>query len=293
MPTMNAGTQRLCAWSGVVFVTLFFIGFGGLAGFVPPPSPNENAAQIAQLFTDHAFRIRAGLVLTSLSSALLLPFFAVISVQLKRIEGAASPLAYLQMTAGALACLEFIFPVMIWQAAAFRPDRSPDAIQLLNDLGWLPFLGIVSTAIVQGIAIGIAILRDTRTTPIFPRWSGYFNIWAISLLAPGGFIVFFKTGPLAWNGLLAWWLVLAAYFSWIVINTILLLRAINQQSQEDNRPVTADQPERRSDLAAEVAAIQEQLKWLAARVAPDDERFFSMPITSPATQRDAELENRS
>jgi|GEM_PF-212684 len=293
MPTVNAETQRLCAWSGVVFVILFFIGFGGLAGFVPPPSPNENAAQIAQLFTDHAFRIRAGLVLTSLCSALLLPFFAVISVQLKRIEGAASPLAYVQMTAGALACLEFIFPVMIWQAAAFRPDRSPDAIQLLNDLGWLPFLGIVSTAIVQGIAIGIAILRDARAIPIFPRWSGYFNIWAVSLLAPGGFIVFFKTGPLAWNGVLAWWLVLAAYFSWIVVNTILLLRAINHQGQGATDALPADHPEEQSDLVAEVAAIQEQLKRLAARVAPDDEHPFCMPKTTSSPQPDAKLENRS
>jgi hypothetical protein len=285
MPTMNAGTQRLCAWSGIAFVTLFFIGFGGLAGFVPPPSPNENAAQIAQLFTDHTFRIRAGLVLTSLCSALLLPFFAVISVQLKRIEGAASPLAYLQMTAGALACLEFIFPVMIWQAAAFRPGRSPDAIQLLNDLGWLPFLGIVSTAIVQGVAIGIAILRDTRATPIFPRWSGYFNIWAISLLAPGGFIVLFKTGPLAWNGVLAWWLVLAAYFSWIVVNTILLLRAINQQSQDDTNPVRAGHPQQQSDLAAEIAVLREQLERLVTLVRPDDECLSSMLKTSPVPQR--------
>jgi hypothetical protein len=269
MPTMNPGTQRLCTWSGLAFVTLFFIGFAGLARFVPPPSPNDSAAQIAALFTEHAVRIRAGLVLTSLCSALLLPFFAVISVQLKRIEGAGSPLAYLQMTAGALACLEFIFPVMIWQAAAFRPTRSPEAIQLLNDLGWLPFLGIVSTAIVQGIAIGIAILRDDRRTPIFPRWSGYFNIWAISLLAPGGFIVFFKTGPLAWNGILAWWLVLAAYFSWIVVNTVLLLRAINQQVHEDAdaaQAPTDDRTRQNLDLAAEVAALRAELARISARI---------------------------
>lgn len=229
---LSLRTQKLCIWSGPAFVVLFFLGFGVLAGWVPPPSPDDSAAEIADMYRSDRDLIRLGLIITSMGSALLLPFFAVISTQLARIEGRYRTLAYLQLAAGALACIEFIFPVMIWQAAAFRADRSDDDIRMLNDLGWLPFLGIVSTAIVQGFAIGIAILQDQRAQPIFPRWAGYFNIWVISLLAPGGVIVFFHEGPFAWNGLLAWWLVLVAYFSWIVVNTWLLLKAVQRQVRD-------------------------------------------------------------
>jgi hypothetical protein len=224
MARTGTTTYRICAWSGVAFAALFLLGFGVLAGFVPPPSPQSDSEQIAQIFRESPIKLRAGLVITSFCSALLLPWFALISAQMKRIEGDFSPLAYLQMTAGSLAVLEFIFPTMVWQAAAFRPERSAEILQTLNDVGWLPFLGIVSTAIVQGIAIGLAILQDERENPIFPRWAGYFNIWMISMLAPGGIIVFFKSGPLAWNGLIGFWLLLLAYMSWIVVDTVLLLR---------------------------------------------------------------------
>jgi len=259
--TVNVKTQKACAWSGPLFVVLFVLGFGGLAGFIPPPSPAAPAAAIAEIYRNNGPAIRAGLILTSLCSALLLPYFAVISVHLKRIEGSWSPLAYLQMIAGALACIEFIFPVMIWQAAAFRSDRSAEEIQLLNDLAWLPFLGIVSTAIVQGVAIGVAILQDPNDDPAFPRWAGYFNIWVIMLLAPGGFIVFFKTGPLAWNGVTAWWLVLAAYLTWISVNTALLLRAINHQEEG-----AAAGSSTIDSMADELAWLRRELDRLATRI---------------------------
>ena len=261
-PAMSIHTQRACIWAGPAFVVLFFIGFGGLAGWVPPASPGDSAAQIARMYRDNHDMIRLGLIITSMCSALLLPFFAAISAQMSRIEGRYRVLTYLQLAAGALACLEFIFPVMIWQAAAFRVDRSDDEIRLLNDLGWLPFLGIVSTAIIQGIAIGVAILQDRRERPIFPRWSGYFNIWVISLLAPGGIIVFFQSGPFAWNGLLAWWLVLAAYFSWIMVNTALLLRAVNRQGVDQCGDDTADPGHADEHTAREIEELRRRLDAL-------------------------------
>lgn len=259
MDAIHPGTQRALVWCGPVFVVLFLIGFGGLVGWIPPRAPSETPEQIAAIFRADTDRIRFGLVLTSLCSALLLPYFAVLSTQMKRMEGRHSPLAYLQMTAGALAVIEFIFPVMIWQTAAFRPERSAELLGMLHDLGWLPFLGIVSTAVVQGIAIGVAVLQDRAAEPVFPRWAGYFNIWVILMLLPGGVIVFFKSGPLAWNGLFAWWLVLIAYFLWIVVNTVLLLRAINRQVAA---APTLDEPDLPA-LRAEIAQLRQEVGRLA------------------------------
>jgi hypothetical protein len=207
-------------------MALFFLGFWVFAGFIPPPAPGNTPQQIASVFAHNRTGIRVGLVLTMFASALLCLWFAVISVQLGRIEGRRSPWAYAQMIAGAATVLEFIFPL-------YRSERSLQTVQTLNDLAWLPFLGIVSTALIQGYAIGIAILADKRVRPVFPRWLGYFQFWCVTLLVPGALIVFFKHGPFAWNGLLAWWLVLVAYFLWITVTSIVLIGVVKRDAADD------------------------------------------------------------
>jgi hypothetical protein len=41
---------------------------------------------------------------------------------------------------------------------------------------------------------------------------------------PGGLIVFFKSGPLDWTGLIAWWLLLVGLTTWVLVLVIGLLR---------------------------------------------------------------------
>src|ERR1700756_5303135 len=55
--------QLWCAWSGVPFLALFFLGWVALAGFVPPPSPSASAAAIRGVFLDHLTAERVGLLL--------------------------------------------------------------------------------------------------------------------------------------------------------------------------------------------------------------------------------------
>lgn len=111
---MNAWAQRACAWSGIVCLVLFFLGFWVIAGFIPPPSPKDS--------------------------------------------------------------------VILWQAATFRPEWSPEIVQI--------FL-------------------------------------------PGSISVFFKDGPFAWNGLLTWYLPLTVFTAWIIVNTVLTLRAITREEREE------------------------------------------------------------
>lgn len=251
----------------VVMLVAFLI-----AGFIPPPSPHDTALQIAHIFRAHPTRIRFGLVLTMFGAALLGPFAAVITVQMKRIEGRHSPLAYLQLALGALLVIEFIIPVMVLQAAAFRPELAPATIRTLDDLGWLLFVGAPSTAVVQAIIIGVTILQDDRERTVFPRWGGYMSIWAGLLFIPGGIIVFFKHGAFGWNGLATWWLGLTAFGIWLVALTVLLLRAIRHQAEEEQGALTgsavdgAGEDERVERLAAEVAALREELRRVSAGV---------------------------
>jgi hypothetical protein len=44
---------------------------------------------------------------------------------------------------------------------------------------------------------------------------------------PGGVAYFFRTGPFAWNGLLAFWVAASAFFIWLLVMPWITLRAIN------------------------------------------------------------------
>jgi hypothetical protein len=218
---------------------MWLVGFWVFAGFVPPPSPNLSAQQTAALFQGSPVMVRLGFLVLMFAGALYGPWSAVISVQLKRIEGRHTPMTYTQLALGAVFVLVFIVPVMIWQAAAYRPGGDPEIIQHMNDTAWFLFLGPVGTILVQGVAIGIAVISDKSKPPILPRWSGYFSIWAVVAFLPGGLIVFVKDGPFAWNGLFAWWIPLPIFTLWMILMSMLLLKAITRQEMEES--LAADQ----------------------------------------------------
>jgi hypothetical protein len=53
------------------------------------------------------------------------------------------------------------------------------------------------------------------------------------LSVPGGVMIFFKTGPLAFNGLFGIWIPLGVFFVWIIAMTALTIQAINRQTEPE------------------------------------------------------------
>ena len=88
---------------------------------------------------------------------------------------------------------------------------------------WPPF-GILM------VIIAVAIWRDVNATPIFPRWVAYYNVYAALGMAPASFMGLFKTGPLAYNGVLAFWVVAIDFFVWMVVMSIVVLKAIGRDA---------------------------------------------------------------
>ena len=76
------------------------------------------------------------------------------------------------------------------------------------------------------IVIAVASFLDKSPEPVFPRWFGYANIWLVILLLPGQMIFFFKTGPLAWNGLIAFYLAFLVFAMWFPVAFYLLRKAV-------------------------------------------------------------------
>lgn len=159
-------------------------------------------------------------------------FIAIISIHIRRIEGANPLLAYTQLSAGTLGVLVFNIPAVLFLVASFRPDRSPELTYLINDLGWMLLVIDWPPFVVQNIAVAVAILGDKSPQPIFPRWLGFFELWSALLYTGPTLLPFFKTGPFAWNGLFSFWVPAAAFGVWSVVMLVAILRAIKSQERE-------------------------------------------------------------
>jgi hypothetical protein len=245
---MNRTVHKLCAWSGTLCLALMVVGFILFAGFIPARSASQSAQQTAQFLLENRDMIKWGLIISMFGASLLMPFAASMSIHMRRIEGRYPALAMTELGLGALFVLEFIYLIFFWQTATYRADRAPELIQLLDDMGWIPFVGMTSTVVLQVTVFGVAILLDRRERPVFPRWLGYYNLWVALMFLPGTFNVFYQTGPLSRNGIISWDIPLAVFATWLVITSFYLSRAVD--TMEDDEPVTfAGTPPRAPDKA--------------------------------------------
>lgn len=250
--------QRLCVWAGPAFIISMAIGFVVIGKMIPPPPPGDTAQETADFFLGNADRIRLGMIISAFAAALLVPLSTVIYLQLRRIEGRYPALSLIQFASGVLLSLEFIYLIFFWQAAVFRQDRAAEIVQLLNDMAWIPYIGLSGTVVMQAAAFGAAVLLDRRAVPIFPRWFGYYQLWAALMFTPGTFNVFFHDGALAWDGVFAFYLPIAVYVSWAVITPIYLFKAVNHQEAEETELPDGPAPDLAS-LAAEVALLRAEV----------------------------------
>lgn len=226
---MSTRNQLLGLW--IALVGLLIVGAGVfIAGFFPPPAPDD-PGHIVELYRNNAAQIRIGAVLLLIGSSMFNLIWVPIFLQLQRIEGSRSPLAYTQLALGIIGMWVFYIPGILFLAAAFRPDRSADAILALNDLAFIPLIGMWMIATVQFIVIGYAILQD-GTGRVFPRWFGYFVIWVGLSFIGAALVPVVRHGPFAWNGLIGFWFEAAITAVWLVVTVVMLRRAILGEEAE-------------------------------------------------------------
>ena len=235
---MSKRSLLIGAWCGPGFIIGMLVGWL-IIGFLPPQQPFSSASEIAAFFQEDPVQIRFGLLIFMWASALYLPFAGVLAVQMAKIEGRYPVWACVQLAAGAGNVLTLTFPTLFWATAAFRLDRDPNLIQLVNDMAWIPFVGMTSPFLIVPISIAIVGFMDKSAQPLFPRWACYYNLFVTALLIPGGVITFFQTGPFAWDGLFGFWIPLTDWGIWFVVTCVLLVKHIHRQADlsedEDHR----------------------------------------------------------
>ena len=230
--------QRICAISGIICPLLFFGAFVA-AGFIPPLAPSSSAAEIAGHYRNHAAGIRLGAAIMLLSGAFYASYTAVISAQMSRIRAVHRAVVNTQTIAGAFGCLTFLVPAMFFAVSAFRPERPDEWTLLLNDMSWIFLVMPWPPFMMQNFAFAFAILSDTGSPPVFPRWLAYVNIWAPITFTPGAILQFFKDGPLAWNGIFVFWIPASVFVIQFIVNVIWLLKAISSEARQTVSALTA------------------------------------------------------
>jgi hypothetical protein len=221
-------TQLFCAWSGTALIAIAGIAmFGG--GLFPPIAPAASAKEVARFYGDHTTLLRLGLLVAFFAFGLWGCFVSAITTQMRRIPNVNPVLARTQQASGVLGWVFLSMPLLIYSAAAYRPNQDPHVLQGINDIAWFTFIMPVMPFISQAIAVGVAALQDKSREPIFPRWFGYLSLWEALVLVPGGLLTFFKVGPFDWRGIFAFWVPLGIFGVWLIAMSYVLDRAIRRE----------------------------------------------------------------
>lgn len=229
----NIKTQLVALWIAAASALILLIAFIAFPGFWPPMSPQLTADQVASFYRNHTAWIRFSMVTFNLCGIMLLPFFCVIVVQMKRMATQSQVFAYCYLSAVVSGATLFALADIFYAVAAFRPERDPDLIMLLNDLGWMVFIAPVGMIVAQNLMLALAVYHDNGPNPVFPRWVGHLSLLTMFAMVPSACAVVVPNGPLAWDGAVSFWLRNGAFATFIVVMFFVVRAAIHRQALEE------------------------------------------------------------
>ncbi|TVY19960.1 hypothetical protein LARI1_G004263 [Lachnellula arida] len=252
--------QYACAISGVLCSAFFFFAFVA-AGFLPPTNPRWSADQTVAHYLKHEKGIRTGSAMMLLSGMFYLPLTAAISAQMRRIPNLHYAVSALQLASGAAGIFTFMMPGMILGVAAYRLERPAEITQAFNDLFWITALMPWPTFMSQNFAFAYAILIDQRPNPLFPKFIAVLNLMVPILFAPAIAMHCVRSGPLAWNGGMTFWMAGSIFCIQLVIDSLCLYRAIRSEPVGGERIVdifpSSGHPKEENTKQMEDVATQE------------------------------------
>jgi hypothetical protein len=126
----------------------------------------------------------------------------------------------------------FILLAVCWLTAVFRPDRPPEEMHLLYDLGMLSFNGSLGCFTAAYTALAVAILYDK--SKIFPKWFAYVQLWQVVTEVLACLMFVYHSGVYSWNGATTFWVAVAVFGSWVVCLVPILWNA--GKAERDDLP---------------------------------------------------------
>jgi len=224
--------ELILLWTLPATIVIWLAAFVLFPGFMPPMSPTMSANEVAAFYRDNAAAVRSSMIVFNWFGVCLVPILILIVMQIRRMAHRTPIFSYAMLGCVASGPALFLIANVCWLLAAFRPERNPELTQLLNDLAWITFTILVPYLIGQSVILALAIYFDDQPNPIFKRWVALFNLLVAAALVPAAFVGVSLTGPLAWDGVLSFWVKNIAIAVWIVVMGIVLGQAVYRERAE-------------------------------------------------------------
>jgi hypothetical protein len=217
-----------CTW---VFTLLTVIGWLGIAHFwMPAPADLGLEATKAWFTEEHRWGVLIGCSIFYVAAGLLTPGSIQFGIMLAKIEGRWPLWSLTTAVCGIFISLIIFFNCCAWIVAAYRVEFGADVIQAWYDWSWFAFLlGWIYLSI-EMLATAIVELQDRRETPMVPRWFTWFTIaGAVAILTAAG-PAFFKHGPFAYHGLLAFYMPVAVWGIYLNLTAWYMYQELNREA---------------------------------------------------------------
>ncbi|MFC8045267.1 hypothetical protein [Nocardia sp. NPDC057353] len=229
MDDTDLRAQYAILWSTPVVALVLGVLFVAFPGFVPPMSPEWTPEQVARFYLDNTALTRFSMVGFNLCGILLVPFFVLIMGRMARMGGQSRILAFSYLTSVVAGSTLFALSNILFAVAAFRPERDPALVQVLNDLAWLLFIAPIGMLVAQFVLLALAVYLDDLA--VFPRWVAPYSLVTAAVMAPSAGAAVFRSGPLAWDGFVSFWLRNGAFALFVAVMFVQVRAALREQER--------------------------------------------------------------
>jgi hypothetical protein len=239
-----ARLERVFVLVGLAVVPLLFISML-LAGTFPPWDPSWAPEKVVQVLTSEKTRTGVGFMIHTAGVSLFALWGAAVTVSIYRME-AGRRLPILAVAQGILAggnVVYFELIPLVWSSAQYRAGEvAPEITMSFTDFGWFLYLGTWAPFSLQAIVIAIAVLEDQKRKRVFTH-GRLVAFWSFAFATVGLFSApmgLFKSGPFAWDGLLAFWVVVVTWGFWELTLTWQMHAAIGRDEKRKLAALEAD-----------------------------------------------------
>jgi hypothetical protein len=227
-------TWKILAWTGPVFLFAVFVLWGFVARNMPPFPPSATPEEVKAHFQEFRLPLLIALSVCLTMTALYMSFSVAVARVMERIEGPGGLLSKLEMMGGTITCAPVMTTMAIWLTAAHEVNNlSPEIMHMLYWMGWLMFDLAYFVTSLQIAAVSIVFMRDKRKKKLVPdavSWWGWVTFASFFAVSAIPFVI---TGPLAFNGVISFWIAFFTWFIWIPSLSFFIIKAIPRLQAED------------------------------------------------------------
>ena len=225
---------KVLAWCGFVFIAAFFCLWGLLARNISPFPPHASPQAVWDHYKHLRLPIMIGMSVCLTMSAFYMAWSVAVARVMERIEGPGGVLSKLEMMGGTITCAPLMTACAMWLTAAHEIDNiDPGVAHMLYWMGWLLIDLAYFVTSFQIAAASIVFMRDKREKKLVPdavSWWGWITFASFFVVSA---IPFVKDGPLAFNGVISFWIAFFTWFFWIPGLSYFVIRAIDRIKAED------------------------------------------------------------